>query len=264
MSMSNAARAFWNRDGYGDVSNSYQYNDLSVCNHTYTLFHYNYDRGLGEAVEDHLHQLERLFQYLDNYNQPANLPGQSLFWNLFVGAEDGQSRLTSPGCGWTHYPPNGTQDYDWYNQNSVQSDCMDWKPDRSGQKSLISCSTWNGCQADQGVKFKIWWMQNIPGLNNGLTFRGKSLKNWWKAVYDFEGMLLEGEGLLQSNSTENQEPHDLNNDGLINLDDFDLLVSKFGLTVEPNFTKLDIVSNGVVDIYDYNNFLEKYSELHQN
>ena len=47
------------------------------------------------------------------------------------------------------------------------------KPDRSGQKSLISCSTWNGCQADQGVKFKIWWMQNIP-------------EGWWTGVGDFD------------------------------------------------------------------------------
>ena len=29
-------------------------------------------------------------------------------------------------------------------------------------------------------------MQAIPGVNNGLTYRGKKLRNWWTFVFDWD------------------------------------------------------------------------------
>ena len=31
-----------------------------------------------------------------------------------------------------------------------------------------------------------YWMQAIPGVNNGLTYRGKKLRNWWTFVFDWD------------------------------------------------------------------------------
>ncbi len=44
---------------FGAISNSNRDpNDLPVLKSTYTVYHYNYQRGASEAVEDHMHQFE--------------------------------------------------------------------------------------------------------------------------------------------------------------------------------------------------------------
>jgi hypothetical protein len=51
---------------YGDVSNSDRDNaDLPVFKRTYTVYHYNYGRGLGEMLENHTHQFEHLWNHVD-------------------------------------------------------------------------------------------------------------------------------------------------------------------------------------------------------
>jgi hypothetical protein len=72
-------------------------------------------------------------------------------------------------CGWSHVPPTADSDYDWGNKKVIKSDIEDWKPDGSGEKKDISSEIWKG---DSYLWF-IYWMQNIPGANNGLMFKGK-------------------------------------------------------------------------------------------
>ena len=157
---------------YGDISNSYRINDLPVCKKTYTVYEYNYTRDFGEAIEDHTHQMEAIFGYVDN----------NTFWNKFVGG------TTEPfGCGWTHCPPNvmsqcSSHNYDWNNQMNVISDCEDWKKYRTGETKTIGCNTWASGFCDNnsksGDKFKVWWMQNIP-------------KDWWIYLGDFDKAMTE-------------------------------------------------------------------------
>jgi len=162
---------------YGDISNSSRENDLPKCRNTYTVYDYNYGRSAAMAVEDHTHQIEAALNAVD----------RNLFWNLFVGQNS-----TGGRCGWTHYPPNGIRDYDWNNENTVLSDCEDWKPD-GGAKKPINCRAWStdysGCANDEGLSFKIWWMQNIPGKDNNLVYNGKKLKNWWGFIGDFDNAM---------------------------------------------------------------------------
>ena len=109
-----------------------------------------------------------------------------LFWNCFVG-KPGEGR-----CGWAHYPPNGVRDYDWRNRNMVWSDIEDWRPDGGGQKIPIHCDRWNG----DSLQWFIYWMQGLPGANNGLTRRGWPLSNWWAFIGDFDGAMRERIGLV--------------------------------------------------------------------
>lgn len=172
---------------WGDISNSSRQSDLPVCKKTYTVYDYNYGRGVGEAIEDHNHQQEALFNYVD----------YDLFWNKFVNPYGKTSNIINH-CGWSHFPPNASEDYDWRNKRYVLSDCENWKPDGGGEVKQINCETWSsGCIDDSGLSFKIWWMQNIPGLNNNLTYRGKNLRNWWDFVADFDKALAEGKSLLK-------------------------------------------------------------------
>ncbi len=161
---------------YGDVSNSNRdEKDLPVYNHTYTLYHYNYQRGLSEAVEDHMHQIEAVLNYIDGRDDtPEDQWSQLLFWGKFVGS-DKSHKIINPGCGWAHYPPNAEKDYDRKNPRFVESDIEDWKPDGTGEKKSMNCERWNCNSLDW---FKLW-MQSLPGMDNGLVFQGQPLTNWW-------------------------------------------------------------------------------------
>ncbi len=168
---------------YGDVSNSNRdEKDLPVYNHTYTFYHYNYQRGLSEAVEDHMHQIEAVLNYIDGRDDtPEDQWPQLLFWGKFVGS-DKSHKIVNPGCGWAHYPPNAEKDYDWKNPRFVKSDIEDWKPDGTGEKKSMNCERWNCNSLDW---FKLW-MQSLPGLNNGLVYQGKPMLNWWIFIGDWD------------------------------------------------------------------------------
>lgn len=162
---------------WGDISNSDRDpHDLPVFRQTYTVYHYNYQRGPSEAVEDHMHQIEAVLRQLD----------PDLFWNKFVG-RPGEGR-----CGWAHFPPNGVRDYDWRNATYIWSDIEDWRPDGGGQKVRINCDRWQG----DSLQWFIYWMQNLPGAGNGLTYRGRPLTNWWRFIGDFDAAMQERAGLV--------------------------------------------------------------------
>lgn len=188
MSMGTTSQAFWNHGTYGDVSNGQQIDDLPTCNKSYVLYNYNYAAGLGNVLEDHGHQIERMLDFAD-----------SAFWNSKFRNPHGLIDGTVNHCGWIHSPPNVTDlhQYNWYDETVVQSDCQNWKPDGAGEPESISCHTWNGssCADDDGAKYKVWWMQNLPGLNNGLTYQGAPLRNWWDFYTNFDNAVVQGKWL---------------------------------------------------------------------
>jgi hypothetical protein len=171
---------------FGDISNSSRDpKDLPVLSKTYTVYHYNYQRGASEAVEDHIHQIEAVLNFVDGRDRtpPEQWPSL-LFWGRFVGS-DRTHKIVHPGCGWAHYPPNAESDYDWANKRLVETDIEDWKPDGSGKKQRLNCDRWDG----DSLKWFVYWMQNIPGAGNGLSFNRKALNNWWVFIGDFDGAM---------------------------------------------------------------------------
>lgn len=184
MAMGTVSRTYWNHNSHGDVSNSEQTDDLPTCAKSYVLYNYNYGRGLGEALENHGHHIEAVLGFVD-----------TMLWEKFKRPY-GTSGVNS--CGWTHSPPNTATEYDWANEADALSNCEDWKPDGTGAVKTVDCHTWYGqtCSDNGGVEFKIWWMQNIPGKNNGLIYQGKNLKNWWDYIGDFDNALITGKNLI--------------------------------------------------------------------
>jgi hypothetical protein len=160
---------------YGDISNSNRDpTDLPYCKHSYTVYDYNYGREVAEAVHDHTHQYEQLFGEINN----------DLFWNKFVGS-------SNHSCGWTHFPPNGTKDYDYENTTNAQSTCSHWY-DSKPIGETTNCSAW-GCNQ---LSFLIWWMQHIPGYNNSIQMDDKDMRNWWDFVADYDTTIQEGKSLF--------------------------------------------------------------------
>ena len=171
---------------FGDISNSNRdQKDLPVLKNTYTVYHYNYQRGTSEACEDHIHQIECVLSHIDCLDKPPpDKWDELLFWGKFVGS-DKSHKIVHPGCGWAHYPPNGEHDYDWANPRFVETDIEDWKPDGSGQKQRINSERWQ----KNSLKWFVYWMQSIPGAANGLQLHGKPLRNWWIFMGDFDNSM---------------------------------------------------------------------------
>jgi hypothetical protein len=118
---------------------------------------------------------------------PPEKWAELLFWGKFVGS-DRTHKIVRPGCGWAHYPPNAEKDYDWANKRFVSTDIEDWKPDGTGKRQRINCDRWDG----NSLKWFVYWMQNIPGANNRLTYKGKKLANWWVFIGDFDQAMQRG------------------------------------------------------------------------
>ena len=167
----------------GDISNSDRNpNDLPVLNKTYTVYHYNYQRGTSEACENHMHQIEAVLNWVDGRDRtPPEKWSELLFWGKFVGS-DRSHKIVRPGCGWSHYPPNAEGDYDWANKRYVQTDIEDWRPDGTGKKQRMNCDRWEG----NSLTWFVYWMQNIPGAKSDLSHQGKPLTNWWIFIGDFD------------------------------------------------------------------------------
>jgi hypothetical protein len=171
---------------FGDISNSNRDpNDLPVLKKTYTVYHYNYQRGASEAVEDHMHQIEAVLNWVDGRERtPPDQWEKLLFWGKFVGS-DRSHKIVHPGCGWAHYPPNAEQDYDWANKRYVETDIEDWKPDGTGRKQRMNCDRWGG----DSLKWFVYWMQNLSGVGSDLSYQGKPLTNWWIFIGDFDNAM---------------------------------------------------------------------------
>ena len=57
---------------FGDISNSNRDpKDLPLLDKTYTVYHYNYQRGSSEAVEDHMHQIEAVLNFVDGRDRKS-------------------------------------------------------------------------------------------------------------------------------------------------------------------------------------------------
>lgn len=196
-----------------DISNSERTDDLPVYNTTYVLYNYNFDRAATEAVHNHGHHIEALLMYA---NQQTNNT-ESFFLQNFVGwvyPQQGDRIAPIGRCGDTHHPANTQQDYDYNNTTLVESDIMDWKPDGSGEKTAVNCNTWgdipyawpdgispvdNDARAKREAHWYIFWMQNLPGADNGLLYRGNPLNNWMEYVGNWDEAMQTRYTLWQRN-----------------------------------------------------------------
>lgn len=179
----------------GDVSNSYRIsNDLPVYDKTYVVYGYNLETSPANNIHNRGHQIEAQLQSVDNGIFGENT---AIFLNKFVGITIGKNNNKPIGrAGMTHFPPNTSKDYDYDNKSLVESDIEDWKP-LGGSKKLINSDRWIGLQLpkypslistkddynkDPQYKWLIFWMQSIPGYNNGIS----GVNDWWDLFYNWD------------------------------------------------------------------------------
>lgn len=175
---------------YGDISNSYRYDDMPKCSHTYVVYTFNYGRGTAEAFHSWGHQIEAELTAVDS----------NMFRGTFEGPDHPQAQHVNGKCGSVHNPPNARYEYDYANPTPQASNCLDWQADGSGQLTNISCQAW-GCQNisdtnNPQLNWLVWFWQNLPGQDNPKKYQGKQLRNWWEVHADFDNVLAKSRYLV--------------------------------------------------------------------
>ena len=192
----------------GDVSNGYyeqgytwnpeyENNDLPVYGKTYVVYSHWLHNTYDFTLHVRGHQIERQFSATD---------GNDFIFGKYKGQVNSDLGRTR-GCGTVHFPPNATSDYQYNNSHYIQSDIEDWKPDGTGEQTLVNNSNWireyninysfptstykgetqrSTIGNDPQGGWMIYWFQSIPGYNNGIQYNGKDLKNFWDVFYDWD------------------------------------------------------------------------------
>jgi hypothetical protein len=105
----------------------------------FVIMGYNYQRGLGEMLEDMGHRAESVLRQVFRFKQGDD--------NLFE--RFGRYDKIAPGraeVGIVHYAPNSLKDYDWGNMTKVPSRWQVWNnfPNLAGDPVLVDATVWGG------------------------------------------------------------------------------------------------------------------------
>ncbi len=143
------------------------------ANRRFVIMGFNYERGVGEMLEDLGHRAESILsKVFERTHGDANL------WERFTRYD-----RIHPGraeCGNVHFAPNSLRDYDWGNIRPVPSRCDDWYnfPNYKGTTRTVNSVEWGHGEIRQ---HHLWWFRHFPhieGESNGISH------NWWKYVID--------------------------------------------------------------------------------
>ena len=150
-----------------------EYQPASYCGKTTFVMGFNYERTLGEALEDFGHRTEYV---LDR--------------RIGVDSDWGTFKQPDGHCGGIHYPP-GTlvpqEEYMFNKTTPTLSDCDGYLSYPTGPFIMqeISCYNW-GCSA---AGYFQWWFGHLPH-NTGTSVNpitGQRIyNNWWKYYAFFD------------------------------------------------------------------------------
>jgi Tol biopolymer transport system component len=148
-----------------------------ACSKIFIVSVFNYERGVGEMLEDLGHRAESILSYV------YSGAGEDSWYkfSLYDLASPGNA-----GCGNVHFAPNSYSDYDWGNPRYVWSTCDDWLnnfPNLTGEKIWVNTDEWGG--GDMRAHH-VWWFERMPHVAGSLTqFSATRLNNWWEYIQDF-------------------------------------------------------------------------------
>lgn len=164
---------------------------------------FNYGRSVAEALHSMGHYMENLLQF--TFGPSTDLangqPGGTDMYDLFDGQAsryngyNGLLNTQTAACGDVHYPPNAVNGYDYGNNDVVWSNCSDYNPGNPSAALYweVSAGSWQGIPCDPSLGFDsedcnqesylLWWMQNMPGYNNGvLDLYQYNMPDWWQYI----------------------------------------------------------------------------------
>ncbi len=164
--------------------------DTEGCPRRFVIMGFNYERGVGEMLEDLGHRTEYSLGHVFGnvgfvnaaYGHPPRFqptPGGPSLFERYMYFD-----LIAPGnsnVGSLHYAPNSPGEYLWGDPTPVPSCCEDWL----AFPNLPSPPNYrNVTAADWGGEIRghhKWWLKHLPKVAG--TTQG-FLNNWWAYVID--------------------------------------------------------------------------------
>lgn len=145
------------------------------CPRRFLIMGFNYERGIGEMLEDLGHRAESIMRQVY-----ANNPSATNLFERF--ALYNQVAPGAANVGLMHFAPNSLRDYDWGNPTQVPSCCDDWYhfpnlPQPPNFRPVNSRDWGNG---DMRLHHK-WWFKHLPraaGVTAGVS------NCWWNYIVD--------------------------------------------------------------------------------
>ncbi len=146
---------------------------IGRCQRRFIIMGFNFERGVGEMLENLGHRAESLLSQAYRGKQ-----GDANLWKRFTRYDK-----THPGqaeCGTVHFAPNSVRDYDWGNPRWVTSFCDDWYnfPQFKKLSRKVNCGEWGNGDIRH---HHLWWFHHMPhttGKTNGIA------NNWWQYIID--------------------------------------------------------------------------------
>jgi hypothetical protein len=148
----------------------------TLCNRQLPIMGLNYEASTPNAVHSFGHRIENALTHATGrWSTTAPNPNA---WELFSTLNKDKPGLGNVGD--THFPVNGTADYDYANPTTVTSYAGNWPyyPFLQNITGPVSCSTW-GCTDDGYYQFMFGHLPRFTGVSDGL------LNNWWYYVIDY-------------------------------------------------------------------------------
>jgi hypothetical protein len=139
----------------------------------FVVMGYNYQRGLGEMLEDMGHRAESVMRQVFR----AKTGDANLFERF------GRYDKIAPGqaeVGIVHFAPNSVRDYDWGNMTKVPSTWYTWQnfPNLAGAPVIVDATVWGSGEIRA---HHLWWTQLLPHITGGAD---GIAYNWWKYIID--------------------------------------------------------------------------------
>jgi len=146
-----------------------------ACARRFVVMGFNYERGVGEMLENFGHRVESLLAQAYGDAPPGHA------WDRFSAYD--AAAPGRAGCGNVHFAPNSVRDYDWGNRTPVWSTCDAWPryPAPAGERRRVDCREWGG--GDIRAHHR-WWLAHLAraaGRHDG------HLANWWTYAVDVNG-----------------------------------------------------------------------------
>ncbi len=147
------------------------------CKRRFVVMGFNYERGVGEMLEDLGHRTESILTHVYGSWDPE----ETHAWNRFTLHD--KALPGRAACGNVHFAPNSPSDYEWGDRRFVQSTCDAWYgyPDVSGEPRWVNGEEWG--DGDIRAHHK-WWFDHLPRAPGKAD--GK-WNNWWRYVIDLNG-----------------------------------------------------------------------------
>jgi hypothetical protein len=152
-------------------------------NRAFAIMGFSYERGVAEMLHNLCHRIEGTMSQVYGGWSAESL---TTSWARF--AANARQSGGRAGVGSCHYPPNATKEYDYENEQPVESDADDWTsyPNLTGRRGPVAAYSWGG--SDYHRSYMVWWLEHLPRADT--TAPDGKLANWWSYAVHFDSLVI--------------------------------------------------------------------------